>query len=97
LLSIIYTSLVQRSEKLSKPDASVHNIEEDIIVHGAAVQYRNMTLDKCHGCELALNREGERRPGIRCKECKDEHCNKCAGLTVELCEMMRSMEKGLDM
>ena len=82
-------------ERLPDPVSSVHNIVGDLIEHCAAAYYRNMVLNKCHACELAMNREGERRPGIHCKECKDEHCNKCAGLTVELCEMMRIMKQGL--
>ena len=53
-----------------------------------------MVVKKCNACELAMNREGERRPGIHCKDCRKEHCNNCAGLTVEQCEMMRSIEKG---
>ena len=81
-------------EKIHKPTSSVHNIVGELIVHCAAVQYSKMVVDKCHACQLAMNRGGEKRPGIRCKECKDEHCNKCAGLTVDQCEMMRSMEKG---
>ena len=53
-----------------------------------------MGVDKCHLCDLALNRQGEKRPGIKCKQCKMEHCYKCAEMTIELCEMVRGMEKG---
>ena len=81
-------------EKLLEPISTIHNIVGDLITHCAAEHYQNMVLNKCHACELAVNREGERRPGIHCKECKNEHCNKCAGLTAEQCDMMRSMEKG---
>ena len=52
-------------------------------------------VNKCFKCDLAMNRQGEKRPGICCKECKREHCNKCAGLAAELCEMMRAVEKGI--
>lgn len=55
----------------------------------------DMGVDKCFKCDLAMNRPGEKRPGICCKQCGKEHCNKCAGLPVELCEMMRSTAKGL--
>ena len=81
-------------EKLIEPVTSVHNIVGDLIVHCAATHHRAMAVNKCHTCELAMNRAGEKRPGIHCKECKNEHCHNCAGLTVEQCEMMRSMTKG---
>ena len=55
----------------------------------------DMGVDKCIKCELAMNRPGEKRPGICCKQCGKEHCNKCAGLPIELCEMMRGVDKGL--
>ena len=48
-----------------------------------------MERSNCKLCELALNREGESRPGIRCKGCKMQHCLKCADLTVEFCEMVK--------
>ena len=64
-------------------------------MHCAAAYYQNMVINKCHACEVAVNREGEKRPGIHCKECKCEHCYKCAGLPAELCEMMRGVDKGL--
>ena len=81
--------------KLPESSSSVLSIVGKLIEYCAVEQYQKMVVKKCHTCELAMNKVGERRPGICCKECKDEHCNKCAGLTVELCEMMRSMEKGL--
>ena len=81
-------------EKLSEPISTVNNTVGDAIVHCAEIQHRNMVVDKCHACQLAMNRAGEGRPGIRCKDCKDEHCNKCAGLTVVQCQMMRDMKKG---
>lgn len=66
----------------------------ELIQHCAAEHYQKMVLNECHTCEVTVNKLGERRPGIHCKQCKNEHCNKCAGLTVEQCEMMRSWEKG---
>lgn len=52
-----------------------------------------MESAKCKGCQLALNRNGENRPGIRCKECKMEYCPKCAELPVEFCKMATQMKK----
>ena len=52
----------------------------------------SMAPVKCHMCDLALNRQGEKRPGILCKGCKKEHCNKCAELPVEYCEMVKKMD-----
>ena len=78
-------------EKLPETVSFVHNIVGDLIVHCAAAHYQNMVINKCHACEVAVNREGEKRPGIHCKECKCEHCYKCAGLPAELCEMMRGV------
>ena len=52
-----------------------------------------MERANCKLCELALNRKGEGRPGIRCKSCKLQHCYKCAELTVQFCEMAKLMEK----
>ena len=54
-----------------------------------------METSNCKECDLALNRKGEKRPGIPCKECKTEHCFKCAGLSAEICEMMRTEGKSL--
>ena len=51
-----------------------------------------MALVKCQVCDLALNRPGEKRPGTRCKDCKKDHCYKCAEVTGEFCEM-RGMGK----
>ena len=84
-----------RPNKHPEPVYSVINIVGELIKHCAVDQYHKMVVKKCRTCELEMNKTGERRPGICCKECKDEHCNKCASLTVELCEMMRSMEKSL--
>ena len=50
-------------------------------------------MANCKRCELALNRKGESRPGIRCKDCKTEHCAKCAELTNEFCESVRKLGK----
>ena len=52
-----------------------------------------MALVKCQVCDLALNRPGEKRPGTRCKDCKKDHCFKCAEVTGEFCETMREMGK----
>ena len=84
-----------KPKKSLEPVSSAHNILGDLIVHSAAVQYQIMVLNKCQTCEVEMNKIGAKKTGIRCKECKDEHCHKCAGLTVELCEMMLKMEKGL--
>ena len=70
-------------KKISERVSSVHNIVGDLIVHCVAAQYQSMVVTKCHACELAVNRDGEGRPGIKCKDCSSDHCNKCAGLTVE--------------
>ena len=80
-------------DKTHQPVLSVHDKVGDLTVQ-PAVQYQNMVVTKCHACQIAVNREGEKRPGIRCKDCKDEYCNTCAGLTVEQCDMMRSMARG---
>ena len=48
-----------------------------------------MTLDKCRDCDLVINRKGEQRPAIRCKDCKHHVCFQCAKLEASLCEMMR--------
>ena len=52
-----------------------------------------MGVNNCHTCQLAMNRPGEKRPSIRCKECRNEHCNKCAEVVVEFCEMVKTMGK----
>ena len=52
-----------------------------------------MGISKCHACEIAMDRPGEKRPSTRCKECKKQHCNKCAELTVEFCEALKDMGK----
>ena len=52
-----------------------------------------MEKSNCKLCELALNRKGENRPGTRCKECKREHCFKCAELSIEFCETVKKMGK----
>ena len=78
-------------KKLSKTVSSVHNIEGELIVLCVATQYWNMAVNKCHRCELAMNRKGENRPGIKCKQCKIEHCCECAGMTKEVCDMVRGL------
>ena len=55
----------------------------------------NMGLDKCHTCDLAINRKGEGRPGIRCKDCKNGYCNKCAELTTDFCDIVKGMGKDI--
>ena len=52
-----------------------------------------MSPEKCKGCEIIINRKGERRPAIRCKDCKNNHCFQCAGMEVMLCEMLRDSGK----
>ena len=64
-------------------------------MHCVASHYLTMAVSKCHTCELAVNRQGEKRPGIRCKVCKKDFCNTCAELAVPLCEMMMSAGKDL--
>ena len=81
-------------EKVPKPGLIVQDIVGKLILHCAAEHYQNMVLNKCHTCEDTVNKIGDKKPGIHCKQCKNEYCNKCAGLTVEQCEMMRSWEKG---
>ena len=49
----------------------------------------------CRKCELALNRKGENRPGIRCKNCRMEHCFKCADLSIDFCDMMKKTGKDM--
>ena len=50
-----------------------------------------MVVDKCHTCDLALNRTGEGRPGIRCKDCKNLICNKCGDLTADFCVIAKKI------
>merc|ERR1712087_281411 len=52
-----------------------------------------MPSTSCHKCGLVLNRQGESRPSIICKRCKDEFCSQCAKETVEICQMMKAMGK----
>ena len=52
-----------------------------------------MAATHCHKCELVMNRQGESRPSIGCKRCKNEFCNQCAKETVEICQMMKAMGK----
>ena len=54
---------------------------------------KNMECTKCKQCDLALNRKGENRPGVRCKDCKKESCAKCADVTAEFCKVVRTMGK----
>ena len=44
-------------------------------------------IEKCRSCQQDMNK------GIRCKDCGNEHCHRCAGLTVEVCEMLRATGK----
>ena len=81
-------------KKTPEPGTSEHNIVGELIVHCAAAFYRNMAISKCHACELKMNGLEERRPGIKCKQCKMEHCFKCAEMTVEVCEVVRGITKG---
>ena len=52
-----------------------------------------MSLETCKSCDLVINRKGEKRPAIRCKDCKDNNCFQCAGMEAMLCEMMRDSGK----
>ena len=54
-----------------------------------------MALEKCLKCDLAMDRKGEGRPGIRCKDCRNRHCFKCADLTVDFCDIVRDMGKDI--
>ena len=81
-------------KKSPEPGTSVHNIESELIVHCAATFYQKMAVGKCHACGLKMNGLEERRPGIKCKQCKLEHCFKCAEITVEVCDAVRGMKKG---
>lgn len=50
---------------------------------------------KCSQCDLVVNRKGENRPGITCRDCQKEHCNTCAKLTIDFCTMMKKAKKQL--
>ena len=52
-----------------------------------------MALENCHVCELVINRNGEKRPAIKCKDCKEKFCFQCANLDLTLCQMMRDAGK----
>ena len=52
-----------------------------------------MALENCFVCELVINRNGEKRPAIKCKDCKEKYCFQCANLEVTLCQMMRDAGK----
>ena len=52
-----------------------------------------MAATKCQKCDLVMNRQGESRPSIICKRCKNEYCNKCAKETEDICKMMKAMGK----
>ena len=52
-----------------------------------------MPPTKCHKCGLVMNRQGESRPSISCKRCKDDYCNQCAKETVDICQMMKARGK----
>ena len=54
-----------------------------------------MSVDKCHACELAVNRTGENRPGTSCKECNSIYCYKCAKVTPDFCEIVKGMGKSM--
>ena len=56
---------------------------------------KNSPPSKCKQCELALNRKGENRPGIHCKDCKREHCFRCAEVTAQFCEAVKAMGKDM--
>ena len=51
--------------------------------------HSEMALEKCNSCELVINRSGEKRPAIKCKDCKEKFCFRCANLEAVLCQMMR--------
>ena len=52
-----------------------------------------MAFDMCKLCDLVVNRKGENRPAVRCKDCKEKHCFQCASMEVMLCQMMRDAGK----
>ena len=54
-----------------------------------------MGLPKCHACGLVMDRQGEKRPSINCKKCKNAHCNQCADVTIDVCTIMKSMGRSL--
>ena len=51
--------------KHPEPIFSVINIVGELITHCAAEQYEKMVVKKC--LAMAMNKIGERRPGICCK------------------------------
>ena len=55
----------------------------------------NTEASKCSQCDLVVNRKGENRPGIICRDCRREQCNSCAKLTVDFCLMMKKAGKQL--
>ena len=42
-----------------------------------------------------MDRQGENRPSIACKQCSNEHCYECAAVTTEICGMMKAMGKSI--
>ena len=54
-----------------------------------------MTLTKCHTCGLVMDRQGEKRPSVCCKKCKNQHCCLCADVTEDLCAMFKGMGKSM--
>ena len=54
-----------------------------------------MSNPKCHKCGLVMDRQGEKRPSIGCKQCKDEYCGQCAKVTAEICTLMKAMENSI--
>ena len=52
-----------------------------------------MAPTKCHVCDIVTNRQGESRPSILCKRCENEYCSKCAKVTVDICTMMKAVDK----
>ena len=79
-------------KKLPETATFVYDIAGELVVYCAAAQYQEMSATKCHVCKAVLNRGGE-RPGIRCKECKNEHCFKCAEVKVDFCVIVKGMGK----
>ena len=58
-------------------------------------QQPEMALPKCLKCGLVMDRPGEKRPSISCKQCKKDYCCQCADVTVDLCSMMKDMGKSI--